>query len=213
MKKNTRLRIAAGICITFLLWTAAVRHIDVQAIGPLCSNIGFAAINGFLHEHIGVHMALYNLTDWMSILPFGFVLGFALLGLMQWIQRKRLSSVDRSLLLLGGFYGVVAAIYFLFEVFVVNCRPILICGVLEASYPSSTTVLVICVMGTACLQLRARIKNTALRRFVFSAMIGFTAFMVIGRLLSGVHWFTDIFGGILLSTGLVLLYDAISGDE
>ena len=36
--------------------------------------------------------------------------------------------------------------------------------------------------------------------------IAFTGFMVIGRVLSGVHWITDIIGGIFLSSGLVMLY-------
>ena len=30
-----------------------------------------------------------------------------------------------------------------------------------------------------------------------------------GRLLSGVHWVSDIIGGALLSGGLVMLYDSI----
>ena len=34
----------------------------------------------------------------------------------------------------------------------------------------------------------------------------FALLMVVARLLSGVHWLTDIVGGVLLSTGLVTLY-------
>ena len=105
------------------------------------------------------------------------------------------------------------AVYALFEMLVVNYRPVLIGGILEASYPSSTTTLVMCVMPTAIMQFNARIKNNVLKRFVASAIIAFIVFMVIGRLVSGVHWFTDIIGGALLSTGLVLMYRAIIGLE
>ena len=122
-------------------------------------------------------------------------------------------KVDHDILVLGGFYIVVMAVYVLFEVFVVNYRPVLIQGILEASYPSSTTVLVMCVMPTAVMQLNGRIKNAALRRCAATAMTAFAAFMVIARLVSGVHWLTDIVGGALLSAGLVMMYDSLSHME
>ena len=201
--------IAACMLFAFLLWTAAIQFIDVQAIGPQESSVGFATINRFVHNLTGVHMLLYTITDWLGLVPLIFVIGFALLGLIQWIKRKHLLKVDYNILVLGGFYIVVMAVYVLFEMIVTNYRPVLIGGILEASYPSSTTMLVMCVMPTAIIQLNARIKNNVLKRFVASAMIAFIAFMVIGRLVSGVHWFTDIIGGALLSAGLVLLYRAI----
>ena len=66
-----------------------------------------------------------------------------------------------------------------------------------------------CVMPTAIRQVNARTKSKVLKGFVASAIIVFIVFMVIGRLVSGVHWFTDIVGGALLSAGLVLMYRAI----
>ena len=201
--------IATYMLLAFMLWTAAIQMIDVQAIGPQGSSVGFATINRFVHNLTGVHMSLYTITDWLGLVPLAFVMGFALLGLVQWIKRKYLLKVDYSILVLGGFYIVVMVAYVFFEVFVVNYRPVLIGGILEASYPSSTTMLVMCVMPTAIMQFNARIKNNILKRFVASAITVFVVFMVIGRLLSGVHWFTDIIGGALLSAGLVLMYRAI----
>ena len=195
--------------IAFVMWTVAIRFVDVQAIGPQESSVGFATINQFVHNLTGVHMSLYTITDWLGLVPLMFVMGFGTLGLIQWIKRKHLLKVDYSILVLGGFYIVVMAAYVLFEVLVINYRPVLINGILEASYPSSTTMLVMCVMPTAIMQFNARIKNNVLKRFVASAIIAFIVFMVIGRLVSGVHWFTDIIGGALLSTGLVLMYRAI----
>ena len=211
MKKDNQRNfcIATYILLAFLLWTVAIQFVDVQAIGPQESSVGFATINQLVHNLTGVHMSLYTITDWLGLVPLVFVMGFALLGLIQWIKRKHLLKVDYSILVLGGFYIVVMAVYVLFEMLVVNYRPVLIDGYLEASYPSSTTMLVMCVMPTAIIQFKARIKNSVLKRFVTSAMIAFVVFMVIGRLVSGVHWLTDIIGGALLSTGLVLMYRAI----
>ena len=105
---------------------------------------------------------------------------------------------------------VVLAAYLFFEIVVINYRPTLIDGYLEASYPSSTTMLGMCVMPTAMMQLRTRIKNRVFRRCVMVLIAVFMAFMVIGRLISGVHWFTDIVGGALLSAGLVMIYYSVS---
>lgn len=212
MKKENRRSfwIGAGLLAVFVLWTVLICFVDVQAIGPEGSSIGFSTINGFIHELTGVNWFLYTVTDWLGLIPIGVAFGFAVLGLVQWIKRKSLLKVDRSILILGGFYIVVMTVYILFEIVVINYRPTLINGHLEASYPSSTTMLVMCVMPTAMMQLRARIKNDLFRRCVMFAIAVFIAFMVIGRLMSGVHWISDIIGGVLLSAGLVMMYYSVS---
>ena len=116
MKKENRrnLRIATCLLLAFLLWTVAIQFVDVEAIGPQGSSVGFATVNRFVHNLTGVHMSLYTITDWLSLVPLVFVMGFALLGLIQWIKRKHLLKVDYSILVLGGFYTVVMAVYVLF---------------------------------------------------------------------------------------------------
>ena len=206
-KNKKRLVLGASLVVAFVLWTILVCFVDVRAIGPEGSSVGFAALNGFVHELTGANWFLYTITDWLGIVPIAVALGFAILGLVQLIKRKSLWKVDHRILALGVFYIVVMAAYIFFEVVVINYRPTLIDGYLEASYPSSTTMLVMCVMPTAAMQLKVRIKNTVLRRCAIIVIVAFTAFMVIGRLVSGVHWITDIIGGALLSAGLVTMYD------
>ena len=208
MKKKIKKNFWVAVCLlaAFILWTVAVCFVDVEAIGPEGSSVGFAKLNGFFHSLTGVNMTLYTVTDWLGLVPLAVCFGFAVLGLMQWIKRKNLLKVDRSILVLGGFYLAVMAVYILFEYIVVNRRPVLIEGYLEASYPSSTTLLVLCVMPTAFMQLNSRIKNNFFRYTVTTLIIIFILFMVIGRLVSGVHWLTDIVGGALLSSGLVMMY-------
>ncbi|MBQ5318216.1 MAG: phosphatase PAP2 family protein, partial [Oscillospiraceae bacterium] len=199
-KKNSRLFwVGVGLLAVFVLWTVLIRFVDVEAIGPRQSSVGFATLNGYIHNLTGVNMSLYIITDWLGLVPVGVAFGFAVLGIVQCIKRKSLLKVDRSILTLGGFYIVVMAVYILFEIVVINYRPTLIDGYLEASYPSSTTILVMCVMPTAMMQLRTRIKNDLFRRCVMLTITVFITFMVIGRLVSGVHWITDIIGGALLS--------------
>ena len=204
-----RLVWGAGFVAAFVLWTVLVRFIDLRAIGPEGSQVGFGALNRFVHDLTGVNLILYTLTDWLGLVPIAAAVGFAILGLVQLIKRKSLKKVDRSILALGVFYVVVIAVYLFFEAVVINYRPVLIYGYLEASYPSSTTMLVASVMPTAAMQISLRIKNTLFRRCAMSAIGAFTAFMVVGRLISGVPWITDIIGGVLLSAGLVTIYFSI----
>lgn len=204
-----KIGIALGLLAAFALWTLAVKTVDVQSIGPGGSVVGFATVNGWFHSLTGVHMTLYTITDWLGLVPVAFGFGFAILGLVQWIRRRSICLVDRSILVLGIFYIVTLAAYLLFEEWVINYRPVLIQGFLEASYPSSTTLLVLCGMPTAQFQLHRRIQNPILRRIACTSITAFVVFMVVGRLLSGVHWLTDILGGILLASGLVMLYDAM----
>ena len=202
--------IGAGFLAAFVLWTVLVSLVDIRPIGPNGSRVGFAALNGFVHGLTGVNLLLYTVTDWLGFVPIGVAFGFAILGLVQWIKRKSLLKVDRSLLVLGGFYVVVLAAYLFFEIVVINYRPVLLGGYLEASYPSSTTMLVMCVMPAAMMQLHARIENDVFRRCVMILIAAFTAFMVVGRLVSGIHWLTDIIGGVLISAGLVMIYASVS---
>ena len=207
--KKKYLCISVFLLVSFALWTLLISIVDVKAIGPNGSYVGFATLNGAFHTLTGTHMWLYTVTDWLGLVPIAFCLGFAIFGFAQWIKRKSFSKVDSSILALGGFYLTVMATYILFEYVVINRRPVLINGYLEASYPSSTTMLVMCVMPTALMQLSSRIKNKILRSILTYLIIGFTAFMVIGRLVSGVHWITDIIGGALFSAGIVSLYNAL----
>lgn len=212
MKKENLKNLYASLISTFafILWTMALYFIDVKSIGPQNSKVGFATINSFVHNLTGTNMTLYTATDWLGLIPIAVMLGFALLGLAQWIKRKNLKLVDYSIFVLGGFYIAVMAVYILFEFLAVNYRPVLIEGFLEASYPSSTTMLVLCVMPTAIMQFNSRIKSSDLKKFLSVAITVFIIFMVVGRLISGVHWLSDIIGGMLISTGLVFMYRFIS---
>ena len=206
MWKNSKITIGLLVLVVFVLWTVAVYMVDVQPIGPQGSTVGFAGLNDLVHRLTGVNWSLYTITDWLGLVPFAVAMGFAILGLVQWICRKKWWKVDFDLLVLGGFYVVLLAAYWLFENVVINYRPVLVEGVLEVSYPSSTTILATCVMPTAAIQLDRRVRNVRLKRALVLLCVVFTAFMVVGRLVSGVHWITDIIGGILLSMGLVELY-------
>lgn len=211
MKRNNKhLFLFVFFIIAFILWTILICLVDVSSIGPNNSNVGFSTLNNFIREIIGTNFILYVITDWLGLIPIFAALCFTILGLCQLVKQKSLFKVDRDIISLGIFYIVVIFVYILFEYLVINHRPVLINGYLEASYPSSTTMLVITVMSTAIMQINYRIKNKALNHLIMLIIILFIAFMVVGRLISGVHWITDIIGGILISTGLVLLYRYIA---
>lgn len=208
--KNGKRQWLTGLALlgTFMVWTVLIRVVDVRPVGPNGSRVGFAACNVWFHRLTGVHMTLYTITDWLGLAPMAVCLCFGAVGLVQWVRRRRLLRVDGDILLLGGYYILVIFGYLFFEMVPVNYRPILINGVLEASYPSSTTLLVLSVMPTLVFQTKRRLTGTAAKNCAAAFAVAFSVFMVVGRLIAGVHWATDIIGAVLLSAGLFELYRA-----
>ncbi len=211
MKTKGMKNLISGIVfiIFFAFWTMLILTIDVQPIGVKGTNIGFATINGWFHSLTGVNMTLYTVTDWLGLVPIFICMIFGFLGFVQLIKRKNLLKVDFDIIILGVYYVIVILCYLIFEMYPINYRPILINDFMEASYPSSTTLLVLSVMPTLVFQCNQRVKNITLKRFITIFTVAFSVFMVVGRLISGVHWLTDIIGSCLLSAGLFYTYKGI----
>jgi undecaprenyl-diphosphatase len=206
MKDKRNLLAGIGFIASFALWTVLIQCVDVQAVGQNGTKVGFAEFNLWFHRLTGVHITIYTITDWLGLVPIFICLCFGVLGLVQLIKRRSLLRVDPDILLLGAYYVLVIACYLIFEMIPINYRPILIDGVMEASYPSSTTLLVLSVMPTLWFQTERRTEKPSARRAVIVFVVLFSTFMVIGRLTAGVHWLTDIIGAALLSAGLYLIY-------
>ena len=159
---------------------------------------------------IGSNMIIYKVTEFLGYIPTVMALVYVFIGLKELIERKSLLKVDREFYILALFYILVVGVYVFFEKFIVNYRPILIDGVLEASYPSSHTLMSICLCGSSIIINKKIFKN----KFgdvenILSVIL--ILLIVIGRITSGVHWFTDILGGIIISSALlVIFYSLIS---
>ena len=207
MDKDKKMKnyIISGILIAVaILFTVLVKFVNVKPVGVKGTNIGFAFINRPFADLIGSNMTLYNITEWLGIIPILVVMVYGLIGLKQLVKTKNVFKVDKEILILGGFYVVVAVLYVFFEKCIINYRPVLIEGVLEASYPSSHTLMAMCFCGSAIvLNKRYFEKHYKIINIVLAVVMGL---IVIGRLLSGVHWLTDIIGGSLISGALIMTY-------
>ena len=211
LKMKCKLLVLGVSGALFLLLLVMVQSYDVAAIGPMGSEIGFAKLNGGVHEALGTNLFWYDLTEIFGVLALAVCALFGFTGLVQLIKRRSLKEVDPEILALGVFYLLVIGCYVLFELVVINYRPVMMPGAaeVEASFPSSHTMLICSVMGSTVMVLKKYIKGDALRMGLQAGCVLIAAVTVAGRLLSGVHWVTDIAGGVLLSCALLALFSLL----
>lgn len=205
--------IAAGLFLVFIIYTVIIATVDVQevVVGTHKIKIGLASLNKGAFESLGTSDFWYSISKYLGYAAILVVGCFGLIGLLQMIQRKNFFRTDVEILVLGAFYVIMGVCYILFEIIVINYRPVLEEGQLEASFPSSHTMLVCCVMGTAILQIRRLVKNEVMSLIGTVLCVAAIALMIVSRLLSGIHWVTDIVGGIIISAALIMLYVAAVG--
>ena len=211
MNRKTKWIISGIFLALFLLWIVLLKTVDVRPVGPAGTSIGFATVNKAFQDAFTFNKLLYTVTKLLGVLTIAVAGAFAIFGVVQWIQRRKLLRVDLEIRNLAVLYVVFALLYVFFEKVIINYRPMIMPNETnpEASFPSTHTMLVCVVMGSTILLLRRYIHNKGLRLAlqIVSALI--IVVMVIGRLLCGVHWLTDIIGGVLISAALVSAYAAM----
>ena len=199
--------LTGALAAAFILFTALCKTVDLQAIGPESSVVGFASINGFFRDLIGTHTFFYVLSEFGGILAIFTALLFAGIGGYQLYQNKDIRKVDKNILLMGCMYVLILVLYILFDKIPVNYRPVIMDEGLEPSYPSTHTLLAGGIFGCALVELRyfPRIRQDIKLKISLGLIIAMVL-TILFRWLSGVHWFTDILGGILLSFAVAELY-------
>ena len=207
MKKRNFI-ISILLLISSIIFIVLLKNIDIKCDAVNNSCIGFSTINQFIFNKIGVNMTWYVITDWLGIIPILMSMVYAIIGLKQLIKRKSIRKIDKEIIILGIFYIVVILIYILFEKYIINYRPILMNGFLEASFPSSHTLMTICLCGSSII-INNRLFKNKFTKIVNVISLFIIIITIIGRLISGVHWFTDIIGGILISSFLLMLFYSI----
>lgn len=206
MKNKKNILICVLLVLISIIYTLLVKYVDTSTIGPNGSVVGFSSLNSFVFNLTGNNMTLYKITEILGIIPILIALMYAVIGLIQVIDRKSL-KVDKELIALGILYVVVILIYVFFEKCIINYRPVLIDGILEASYPSSHTLLSICICGSALLINKYLFKNKKIYKYINIVSIISMVLIVLGRLLSGVHWASDIIGSIIISITLLKILE------
>lgn len=207
-KKKRNFSISIILILLAVVFTILVKVVDVKPVGANETDIGFATINRFVFENIGVNMMWYHITDWLGLIPIFIAIVYAIIGAIQLIKRKSIFKVDKEIILLGLLYIIIASLYVFFEHAIINYRPILVDGFLEASYPSSHTLMTICICVSSIIVNKKLFKNR-ITKFINVLLLFVVLIIVIGRLLSGVHWFTDIIGGIVISSALLMTFYSV----
>lgn len=200
------------LCLAlFAALIAVLGTVDVAAIGPEGTKVGLSHLNQAAHDATGENFALYDITQYLGYATLLLAAGFAALGLMQLIQRKSLQKVDKALLLLAGLYAVVAVLYALFEKVIINYRPVIMPDETapEASFPSTHTMLFFTILGSAAMVIGRYVKQPKAALLIRVACVVVIILGVAFRFGSGVHWLTDICGGILISSALLLAFSAL----
>jgi undecaprenyl-diphosphatase len=207
MLKKSEIKRATWLVLACIVFTILVKKVDLAYIGPMGSKVGFSTINNFFHKLLGFNKGLYDLTEILGIIPILMAVGYACVGGYQLVKRKSIKKVDSEIIAIGVLYVAVGVLYLFFEKVIINYRPVLIKGELEASYPSSHTLLALCICGSTMILNRFKYPRIKIAQYESKLALASMILILFGRFLSGAHWFSDIVGGVIISITLLYLFD------
>jgi len=206
MKENKKYFImSAVLLVLFVIFVILAKTVDVAAVGPMGSEIGFASINKSAADAIGYNESIYNVSKSLSYFGIAVMVVFGLFGAMQLYYKKGPKNVDKDLYALYGLYVLGLIVYIVLEKVVINSSPVFSNG-LKVSYSSFYIILAVAFMGAAIVEFNARLKAKKVKIIVLTLCILDGIGLLVTRLVSGVHWVTDVIGTLLISVACFLLF-------
>lgn len=212
--------LAVFICLTVLLYTAD-RQPYTTLVTPYAegaeaetATIGLAGLNLKVSEWLGFRNVFYEITEILGYVEIAVAVCIFLLAVYQLVTRKSVRKMDREVIAMMVPYALIVIFYVLFERISPNFRPVLLEEGLEMSFPSTHTVLGVGIMVTAeAFFARHFRNNTFMGKWMpwICRIISVTT--VFCRTMSGVHWATDILGGLILAFAIAFVYDGLIEEE
>ena len=183
-----------------LFFVFLLKVANVKLTGTYNTSIGLGSINLKLRDLIGTSKAFDIISTIILVIAFLIVAAEIALAIYELVKRKDIEKLDNEIWALSVTYAALAFIFAVFNyALIINVRPVVIDGKLESSYPSTHVLVSLTVFLTGITMTSYLVKDKKLKLGIDIALIALSVLVVITRMLSGKHWFTDIIGGILAS--------------
>lgn len=207
-KKKTCITMACLFMGLYIVLLVMLYSVDVTFEGVNGSRIGLSGINIPIRDAIGTNMIFYNISKYVGALGIALVGVLAVWFLVRIIREKSLKALTRKEYELGVLYLLTCVLYVVFSKIVINYRPIIKWDEEgpESSFPSTHAMIAVVIFGSFCCIAGNYIKNEKLCKLIRILCVILAVLVIVGRMLSGVHWFTDIVGGVLVALSLVFAY-------
>ena len=100
MKNIKNIIISVSLFIISIIYTVMVKYVDVKQIGPNNSSVGFSGINKWFSNLIGSNMTIYKISELLGYIIMLLVLIYGFIGLYQFVKRKKITKVDKEIIIL-----------------------------------------------------------------------------------------------------------------
>ena len=117
-KRKKYFIIAVVLFIVSVIYTLLVKNVDLKAIGPNESVVGFGSLNEWFKGLVGVNDSWYKITKYLGIVPFLICAFYGLIGVGQLIKYKKISKIDKRLIFLGILYVLMLPILNIYKKYI-----------------------------------------------------------------------------------------------
>lgn len=199
-----------AVCCTilFLVLTVSLLLVDVQSAGA--QTVGWASLNFWWHDLISVQHGWHIVSNIVATVTL-----LALCAMVVWqfiimLRGKSFRAFLKQWLAFDITVILLVLCYVLFQIVVVNYRPIMIDGMAEVSYPSSHILLFATLLPLIVCECWHNVPSKVWRRVIAVSALVLMVVGIVARALCGYHWLTDSVGALLLSAALVAWYKVMT---
>ncbi len=195
-----------GLGFLFIFLILLILLMSVDKASNIYKEIGLYNFNKiFLVDYY--NESWDGFSDVILYISILFILGLIIYGIYQLYKRKSLFKVDKDIILTGFGFVFIIIIWFIFDKFIdINYRPIAVNGSAQTSFPS-THVMLACfsLLATTRIILKRNTNELKYNIITYGGVSILVILCSLGRILSKMHWTTDVLGAIFISLAIFFI--------